>query len=198
MREDVFFRLAGACGILTPVVAFSAIAISIASSPWFDWGENALSDLGASGSAVAPVFNLGLISAGLLAMVFAYGLSRYLEDKHGRAGAYMVLASSISLVLIGVFPEDVEPIHFLVSAAFFVLAPLGLLALAISRVLRPGKPRIIGSLMLASALASGAAWALWVLTGRGTGIAVPEAISAAFISAWIIALGSRMLRSAEI
>jgi len=193
------FRLSGLCGILTPVVAFTAIAASIASSPWFDWGRNALSDLGASGSPVAPLFNAGLVTSGLLATVFSYGLTRYVADKRGRAGASLILAASVALALIGVFPEDMWPLHFAVSAAFFVLAPLGFLVLAISRLLRPEKvPRALGALMLLSALASGATWVFWALSGRTVGIAVPEAISAAFVAAWIIALGSRMARSAVI
>ena len=189
-------RLAGLCGILSPVVAFSAIALAIALSPWFSWRKNALSDLGALKSPVWPIFNGGLIIASILALFFAYELLAHLEGRLGRAGAALLLVGSLSLALIGVFPEDVRPVHFIVSAAFFILAPLGLVVIGASRLLGPEKGlRPLGALTLVLGVASGLTWAFWALLRPALGIAVPETIAAALVSAALIVLGLRVARS---
>ena len=43
-----FTRLAGLCGLITPVFTLTLIFVSIALSPWFSWHDNALSDMGVS------------------------------------------------------------------------------------------------------------------------------------------------------
>ncbi|NIO37242.1 DUF998 domain-containing protein [Candidatus Bathyarchaeota archaeon] len=58
-------------GFLGPPIAYISVAISIAFSPDFSWRTSALSDLGhAAKSQVASVFNLGLIIAGFLMVVY--------------------------------------------------------------------------------------------------------------------------------
>jgi len=79
-------RVAGLCGVIVPVVAFSCIFIAISLSPWFSWTENALSDLGVGGAAW--VFNSGLMVGGILTMVFAVGLwAAFRKRSLGRVGA---------------------------------------------------------------------------------------------------------------
>jgi len=103
---------------------------------------------------------------------------------------------SLSLALIGVFPEDVRPVHFIVSAAFFILAPLGLVVIGASRLLGPEKGlRPLGALTLVLGVASGLTWAFWALLRPALGIAVPETIAAALVSAALIVLGLRVARS---
>jgi len=41
-------RLAGLLGVLTPIFTLTLIFVSIALLPWFDWHNNALSDMGVS------------------------------------------------------------------------------------------------------------------------------------------------------
>jgi len=182
----------GLCGLLTPPVAFTAIAISIALSPWFSWARNALSDLGALSSPVWPIFNAGLVVAGLLASRFSYGILKGAEGGLEKAGSVLLLAGSISLALIGLLPEDTGLPHFLVSVAFFFLTPLGFLILGL-RDLR-GPNRAYAPLWSLFSLASLAAWASWALFRPPMGIAVPELIAALSSSASLVLLASKALR----
>ena len=182
----------GLCGLLTPLVAFSAIAISIALSPWFSWARNALSDLGALNSPVWPIFNTGLVMAGLLASRFSYGILRGAEGGLEKAGSVLLLAGSVSLALIGLLPEDTGLPHFLVSVAFFFLTPLGFLILGL-RDLR-GPNRAYSALMVIFSLASLTTWASWACFRPPVGIAVPELIAALLSSASLVLLTSKALR----
>lgn len=59
-------------GFLGPLITYVSIATSLTFSPDFSWRKSALSDLGhAVKSQVAPVFNLGLMIAGFLMVVYA-------------------------------------------------------------------------------------------------------------------------------
>jgi len=167
-------KRASLCGMLTPAVAFAAIGASIALSPWFSWARNALSDLGALGSPVWPIFNTGLLVAGLLASCFSYGLLRQARRGLDKAGSAILLIGSISLALIGLLPEDT--------------------GIGISEFLSPRGKRRASSGLLASALGGTSllTWATWALLSPPLGIAVPELAAAVLISAALIALSLRM------
>ena len=192
-------RLMGLCGILVPIVAFSCIGVSIALSPWFSWHKNALSDLGALSSSVWPIFDIGLIVSGALAMAFSYGLMERLEEGLSKAGALVVLLGSLSLALIGAFPEDAGLVHFVVSVGFFLLVPIGMLVVGASRLRSvKGVLKAFWTVAIVLSLASLATWAIWASLKPELGISVPEAIAAALMATPVVALGSRMARSAEI
>jgi len=180
--------------MLTPAVAFAAIGASIALSPWFSWARNALSDLGALGSPVWPIFNTGLLVAGLLASCFSYGLLRQARRGLDKAGSAILLIGSISLALIGLLPEDTGLPHLTAAVAFFLLTPAGLMVIGISEFLSPRGKRRASSGLLASALGGTSllTWATWALLSPPLGIAVPELAAAVLISAALIALSLRM------
>ena len=67
-KSIVRYRISGVCGVLTPVVTFVFISLSIASAPEFSWMENALSDLGVMPGATSALFNYGLIVSGILVL----------------------------------------------------------------------------------------------------------------------------------
>ena len=73
-------RVAGMCGMFIPVVIFTSLSVSIASSPWFTWTQHALSDLGIQENTAA-LFNYGMIFGGILALVFSFGLMKILSNK---------------------------------------------------------------------------------------------------------------------
>jgi hypothetical membrane protein len=111
-----------------PVVVFTSLGFSIASSPWFTWTQNALSDFGIQENT-ALLFNYGMIISGLLALVFSIGLMKILVNK---LGAYVLALSSLALVGIGIFPETIFTLHFLTSASFFILLAVGLLIIGVT------------------------------------------------------------------
>jgi len=197
--EEGRLKIMGLCGILVPIVAFSCIGVAIALSPWFTWRKNALSDLGAFSSSVWPIFNTGLIVSGALAMAFSYGLFMRLEERLGKAGALITFLGSLSLALIGAFPEDFGFVHLAVSAGFFFLVPIGMLVIGASRLMSVGGAlKTLWALLLVLSAASLATWAFWAILRPGLGISVPEAIAAALIATPVVVVGSRIARSAPI
>jgi hypothetical membrane protein len=121
-------RVAGLCGMLIPVVIFTSLGLSIASSPWFTWTQHALSDLGIRENT-AVLFNYGMIFGGILILVFSYGLKKILTNK---LGAYILALSSLALIGIGIFPETIFTLHFLTSASFFILLGIALLIIGLT------------------------------------------------------------------
>lgn len=155
-------------------MAYVCIGISIALSPWFSWSSNALSDLGhAVHSNVAPVFNFGLLLAGFLIAVF----TATTFWRHAKYTSPFLLLTAFSLQLVAVFDEAYGHLHGTVSVDFFVLLVLSCLVYAIE------KRSILGAASFAIGLG------VWVLYGVGliqAGIAVPEIISVAAATSWVI------------
>jgi hypothetical membrane protein len=127
-RKLNIIKIAGACGILLPVVIFTSLGFSISLSPWFTWTQHALSDLGIEQTS-AFIFNNGMILGGILALVFSFGLMKILARK---LGAYILALSSLALIGIGIFPETIFPLHFLTSASFFILLAFSLLVIGVT------------------------------------------------------------------
>ena len=187
---------AGICGIATPIVAFICIFGAIASWQPFSWTNNALSDLGVQAGITAPLFNSGLVTAGLLGMVFSAGLYLF-AGKHplGKAGSVIFGLACVALVCIGVFNEHYNPTHFYVSVAFFVLMPIALLILVPSFWLI--RERKLSILTLVLAVAAALPWALQFSIHYVSGVAVPEFASSLAGSLWAVVLSVKMLREAN-
>ncbi len=161
----------GACAFALPL---AMIFISIALSPWFRWEANALSDLGHSmKSPVAPLFNFGLVTGGLL-MTFYSVL--YMSKRFPVTSKLMVIAS-YSLILIGTFDEVYGRLHFLVSLIFFLA--LAIAALAYSFEEKKNYPVVIAMVIAIS-------WAVQLSGLCPCGEAVPEMISILVTLVWFI------------
>src|SRR3972149_4133719 len=98
-----FMRLAGLFGLLTPIITLTLIFISIGMSPWFDWHNNALSNMGVS--TTPNPFNAALLIGGLLYLVFVIGFLRWQGTATilAKLGAFCLLAGGLGLALIGLF-----------------------------------------------------------------------------------------------
>lgn len=188
-------KIGAATGLATPIVAFTCISISIASRPEFSWTNNALSDLGVAPGFTAPVFNFGLTTAGVLAFCFAVlGLYTYLSKQLlGKIGAAAFAAATVALICIGIFNENFRPTHYIVSVAFFSLAPIGLFILtyAFWRSNQQG----IAMFSVATGLLAAAPWILQLTINYVPNVAIPETISAITVSVWAVVLSAKMLKS---
>jgi hypothetical membrane protein len=120
--------IAGICGIFTPIIIFSSIALAMLDASWFRWTHNALSDLGIEGLS-AFFFNNGIILGGLLIVVFSIGLTRILKNK---TGAYILLISSLAFIGAGVFPKTEFTLHFISSSIFFIFLTASLFVIGLS------------------------------------------------------------------
>jgi hypothetical membrane protein len=160
-------------GIFGPLLVYFSIAASLVLSPWFNWGSNALSDLGnPETSAVAPIFNLGLLLAGFFLMVYAVTVFR----EHAKYSSFCMLVSSFLIQLLAAFNEVYGSLHYTVAVPHFVVLSLTSIVYTIEK--RSAVALITFLIVLGS----------WMLYGLGvftTGIAVPETVSK-LVVAWIM------------
>lgn len=157
--------------VITPLVAILVAAVS---SGWFNIVENALSDLGhATRSRVAPVFNTGLVTGGIL----AYTVAITSRDVKRRYNAVLVF-SAIMLIFVGVFDEVYGRLHFYVSVLFF----LGLLVFTALYALDKEFSPVLRSIAVVVILVMVISWTLHFVLEIPEGAAIPELIS---VFTWI-------------
>lgn len=185
MVKSRITRITGICGILIPIVVFLCIGIAMSYSPWFNWTEHALSDLGVEGIS-AIFFNSGMIIGGILTFGFSLGMIRLMENK---IGAYTLSISSIALIGIGIFPETIFTIHFIVSATFFVLLAISLLiiGLTIRKKQSENTMSLLAIIFGIFAICSTIFLIPW------EGIAIPETLSCFPAFIWFMMYGIKMM-----
>ena len=195
-KNVMWLRIAGTCGIVAPILAFTFICLAVASYPQFSWVDNALSDLGVVPGVTAALFNYGLIISGMLFFIFSTGMFLFLGEKFvSRTGAFVFALACLALVAIGVFPENVKPTHYLVSVAFFVLLPISMLVIAGAFWLM-GQVRMAVFTLLVAVVAA-APWVLLFSVRYVSGVAVPETVSGLAGAVWAVVLGYKMMREAS-
>jgi len=195
-KTEAWLKISGVSGILTPIVAFTCIFLAIAFYPQFSWTENALSDLGFGKGVSTIVFNSGLVTGGILALLFASGLLVFLRDNVlGRIGAFIFVLATLALTAIGIFPENVKPMHYYVSVAFFVISPISMLV--ISTAFLFGAKVKMGVFTFLVAITAAVVWIIQWTIGFGSNVAIPETLSALSASMWAIVLGFKMLKEAS-
>ncbi len=195
-------RFSGLCGIIGPLIALVGIVIAIALSPWFNWFNNALSDLGhpwmIGGSngvpginGAASIFNSSLSLAGFITLFLTIWLIRYQIFERSIIGiiaAILLTIAQFFLIGIGIFHEGYGPSHFLVSVGFFVTLVLAGMIYGI-RLLQEGPNRFIGVLALSLTISSALIWVGYYLSLMPfTGVAIPEIISAITAIIWVYPL----------
>lgn len=183
-ENNIITRIAGFCGILLPIVVLLCIGLALSHSPWFRFTEHAFSDLGIEGIS-AIFFNSGMILGGILALVFSLGLIKILQNK---TGAYMLSLSSFAFIGIGIFPETVYTLHFIVSAAFFMLLAISFLIIGLT-IIRDQSERTMGILATLFALI---AICSTIFLIPWEGIAIPETLSCLPAFIWCMVYGVKM------
>jgi hypothetical membrane protein len=208
-KSSIMFKISGACGILTPIIAFTCIFLAIGSASEFSWVGNALSDLGVMSGVTSVVFNWGLIVSGALGFVFAMSLFRvmrlfeifssdgkpHLLFYRGLSGALFFSLTCLALIAIGVFPESVKYVHTYASVAFFVLLIIALGRLGIAFWQVKQKSWSVFTLLLGVVAAF--PWLLLILVRYVSGVAIPEFISAVAGGLWAAVFGFKMLKLAS-
>lgn len=140
------------------------IAEQLARSAWtipYSWSQHMISDLGAVTCGVYPpggardvcspwhaVMNTSLVIQGLLIGMGALLLrQRLAQERIGRAANTLFLIAGLSLMVVGIVPEDVgSPLHVIAAAIHLVCGNLALILLGIS--LRPKREFSIASWVL--------------------------------------------------
>ena len=188
-------KTGAASGIVAPIVAYVSILSAIASYPAFSLSNNALSDLGIVPGLTAPVFNFGLLASGILAFNFAlFGLFNYFgKNWIGKIGSVVFAAATLALIAISVFNEHFSPTHYLVSVAFFTLAPIALFILTLGFWLC--HQRGLAVFTVSVGVVAALPWLLLFAFNYVPNVAIPEFLSGLAVSVWAIVLGKKMLDS---
>jgi len=160
-------------GVFGPLLVYLSIAASLALSPWFSWETNALSDLGnAVNSSAASIFNLGLLLAGFLLMIYAATVFK----KHAKYSSVCLLVSAFLVQLLAAFNEVYGSLHYAVAVPHFVM-------LSVTSIVYTVEKR--SAFVLATFLIVMLSWMLYVLNIFNIGIAVPETVSK-LVVLWIM------------
>jgi hypothetical membrane protein len=160
-------------GIVGPLLVYASIALSLLISPWFSWESNALSDLGhAVTSDAASIFNLGLLLAGFLLMVYALTVFQ----KHAKYSSFCLLVSTFFVQLLAAFNEVYGSLHYVVAVPHFVMLSLTSIVYTVEK--RSAVAFITFVIVMFS-------WLLYALNIFNIGIAVPETVSK-LVLAWIM------------
>ncbi len=181
-------RFAGLCGIIGPIIGLTGILLAILYSPWFNWFNDALSDLGHPTNLAAPIFNTGLIIAGLITLGLSVWLIRHQVFEGsaiGVIGAILFTVALFFLVGIGVFHEGYGNTHFVVSVGFFVsLLTAGMIYGV--RLIQEKHLRLIGIMAFILSLISALVWVVYYLNLLPfTGVAIPEIVSVITAIIWV-------------
>ncbi|MCL5876395.1 MAG: DUF998 domain-containing protein [Candidatus Bathyarchaeota archaeon] len=190
-------KVGAVAGFAAPIFALAFILCAIVSYPPFSWTSNALSDLGVVKGVTSILFTIGLIGAGVFALLFAvFGLYNFAGvSRLGKVGSAAFSAATVALVCIGVFNEHFVPTHYLVSVAFFALAPIGLFVLTCAFF--RNHQRGLAVFSVAIGVAAALPWILQFAIRYVPNVAIPEAVSAAAVSVWAIVLSAKMLKAAK-
>jgi hypothetical membrane protein len=160
-------------GVFGPLTVYISIAVSLGLSPWFNWQSNMLSDLGhAVTSDAASIFNLGMLLAGFLMMV--YSLTVF--QKHARYSSFCLLVSTFLVQLLAAFNEVYGSLHYAVAVPHFVM-------LSVTSIVYTVEKR--STVAISTFLVVMFSWLLYSLNIFNVGIAVPETLSK-LVLAWIV------------
>jgi hypothetical membrane protein len=196
--NTVKLKIGAVAGIAAPISWVHLHLNSHRNIPSFSWTNNALSDLGVIPSITGPIFNFGLISAGLLAFSFAvFGLYNYLGKSWvGKIGSVVFALGSLTLVAIDVFNENFLPTHYLVSVGFFVLMPIAMFIITYSFLLtRRAKMAVLTVIV---GFAAALPWILQFTVKYVPNVAVPEFVSGLVVSAWTVVISYQMVKEAKV
>ena len=173
IEELVPDEIGGVCGILSPIIAYIIIFISILIHPDFSWASKELSYLGAVDTEYNNIFNVGLIISGILGIVFTLAIIQFAESTVGYVGIGGYGAGMVSLILIGVFPSGTL-LHYPVSILFFSLTLVGLAIFGVDQFL--DMEYIMSALILSSIGISVVLFGIILSTDLDLGLAIPEFI----------------------
>jgi len=195
MNPSKFIRFAGLVGIIAPIFGLSAVIASTFLWEDFSWSSNALSDIGVS--PAADVFNYSLIIVGILNFIFSIGFVKaYPKNALFYWGGIILISGGGSLSLVGVFTEDYGALHGYVSLGYFVLFPIAMILVGVA--FRRMNMQTRGYMSILTGIT-----ALFVILSAiilgwhkllNLGFAVPEILESIVIAAWIIWMGTELIR----
>jgi hypothetical membrane protein len=192
-RTLKLLRLSGISGIISSTLPLIMILVSTVLEESFSWDRNALSDIGVS--HLAWLFNSALVIGGLLNFLFAVGLRSFIDKTFWlKIGVSLIIVSSISLSLVGVFTENYSSIHVLVALGYLLLTPLGLICIGGREVSHQiGKVSLV--LGIAALLTILGLPIITFVANLQMGFAVPEFLESLMLSVWTFWVSLKLIKA---
>ena len=178
-----FETISALCGLLAPLTGLVFIVSAVLISPWFSWTGNWLSDLGRTGTA-AVLFNTGIILAGFLGVVFAFGMRKRFDTF---LGTVLFFLGMVAFTGIGLFPETTGNLHLGAALAAFFMLSCSLIPIGLSL---KKTERLMGLFIIAAGFASLISATLFILLQN----AVAEMFPVVLISAFLMSFSFRILK----
>lgn len=195
MDPETAGRAAGPASVITALGGTLAATVA---SPSFSWSDDALSELGVTGTTAGTemtvlLFNVGLLLGGLLGLGFAWYLVRTATGTGWRATGVVFGVTALAMAGVGLFPMG-DPLHGPVAIALF-LGITATLALAGEVAIREGSRRY-GTGSVLGAVAHLAGWAGWLAAGGpdALGLALPELWNSILLATWVLVTTRRLGR----
>ncbi len=188
LRWAIYLRIAGFCGMISPFLVFTLVAVSIHYCPSFSWTQSYLSLLGVEGSS-RTLFNASLIAGGVLDIAFAIGFGKSLPSRKllGRLGILCLILGACSMCAVGIFPRTMYAPHDYASVAFFSFIPMSLFLIGAVQLTSSRRASglftfICGVLMVV----------LQLIPWPWSGEAIPQVLACIPWSVWLIAFGTKL------
>ena len=140
-KHLISLRTCGLCALISTIIFFICISLSISLSPWFSWTDHFLSEIAGSFGQTSTtaargfasiIFNSGLILAGLIGILFALLIrkTKLFQSKIGRVGTFVLFIDMTALCGVGIFPITYFHMHYFFTVLLFCLIPICLFILA--------------------------------------------------------------------
>jgi len=134
-KRYTILKIAGICGLLSTIILFLCIVLSVQLSPWFSWTENYLSEMAgslgdrpiwAARGLSSIAWNFGIILAGLIGILFTIAIkkSQIFKTSWGSLTTLVLFVDMSALCGIGLFPITIGGMHTLNAVLFFALIPM--------------------------------------------------------------------------
>lgn len=188
-------RIAGALLFLAVTQFVLGLIISEALFPSYSISVNYISDLGVGPSSM--IFNSSVFLLGLLLLIGSYFLQRAFDFKILTAA---LVLTAIGAMGVGIFTENFETLHPIVSLIAFVFGGLSAISSGISSFIH--KPRLVSPVFSAFAIVLGlmTLGALVLFAGRiyfGLGVGGMERMIAYPMLMWGAEFGGYLMTQSE-
>jgi hypothetical membrane protein len=178
----------GVFGILSPLLGFLMLFLSISYTPNFTLTNQTLSELGVGGFG-AVLFNGGLMMTGALMMLFSTGLWELGKNNFkGMLGSMMYLIVGLIIVVLSFVTINIDPWHYYLSVALFAFIPLSIIIFSLHLLVIDLRTYAIIGFLTGSA-----SIVIWFIGGPVNGL--KELFSLFSLTVWQMPLGYWMLKT---
>ena len=127
----ISLKICGLCALISTIIFFICISLSVSLSPWFSWTDHFLSELAGSFEETSIwaargfssiIFNSGLILAGAVGILFAVLINkvRLFQTSIGKIGIFVLFIDMSALCGVGIFQITFYKMHYYCSVIYFV------------------------------------------------------------------------------